>query len=283
MIVNSISNLNFKNNSNIANLRKATNLDDKSKEKQINTKTLFVTIGAMSAIGLATYAILQKRNGTKLAVETVDKFKKDVLNYEIKPPKISDITIDAETARNVSEGGFPLEVEYLKIMEDIRRDENTYRRYNEVISSLRDTAFQIDEQFHRICLQDTGFMEYAHPHIERAVRQKRYFSALGEKQTQYCAKDPLLYKTAREEALDIQTGYHILEFAQSGNESWLLNVLMQNYGNSINDNDAKFISECVGKLKPAGAVCHGHDSKLHAHELARVGKIFREAMNIQIQ
>ena len=256
-----------------------------SKENGMSSETkLAIALTSLAAVGLATFAILKRGKGINAIGSATSSLKKDVLNCNIKPPKIQDIPSDIELVHRYTPirgtSVNPMEIQYARIMADIERNPETLQRYNEVISGLQNTVSQIGKKVSEICPGET--FDVAKPHLDRAIRQKRYFSMPGNIKNGYCGKDPLLYKAAREEAVDIIFGYRLLSPLQNGGtESKLLNGLRSKYS-SISAKDNEFINSCIEKLKPEDALCCGANSKFHAYELARLGKIFREAMNISV-
>ena len=201
-------------------------------DKGISKKSkIAIILGSLAAAGLAAFIFLRKGRGINSVRNAADSLKKDVLSYNIKPPKISDIPADPEVVRLNAD--FPLEVEYAKIMADINRDPGTLQRYNEVISGLQDTATRIGNKIHEICPNERfGADEHM---LNRVIRQKRYFSLPGNVQNGYCGKDPLLYRAAREEGIDIILGYSLLAPLQNGGkesgapgQTWM----EQHYGHS---------------------------------------------------
>lgn len=225
-------------------------------------------------------------NSIKSPTQRINQAEKDILGYEIAPVKISDIRASEEAIERSKYS--PLEAEYDKIRQDIARNPNNQARYEEIITDLKNTAKEIDNEFQTIHKEDK---HYEGGVIERAILQKRYFSISGNEKEGYCCLDPLEYKKAREEAIDIQTGYYLLEPYQNGgrdffdnrkNNTELLKGLREKY-KEIKEEDSVFIDECIEKLNSEGAICAGHNSKLHAHELAKFGRIFREAMGISVK
>lgn len=274
-------------------------------QEEGNSRRKFVMAGlALAASAIGIYQIgrrgylgerienLMRRESSAVAdniekgVERrIDANGKDILGYEIKPPKISDLEAGEEALKTSK-----LEGEYDKIRQDIARNSEVQGRYNEIVGELKETAGEINKEFKAIV--DDG-REYSGGVIERAILQKRYYSLNPDTTKKgYCCKDPLLYKEAREEAIDIQTGYHILEPYQNGGYSMiddtatnqeLLSGLRKKYADKITEEDNKFIDECTEKLNCEYALCCGENSVMHASELARVGKIFREAMGIEVK
>ena len=283
-----IEKINFKSNntSAVKNDVKLTPEIKKDEKKMSTEAKIAIALSSLAAVGLATFAILRKGKGAGAVREAAGNLKKDVLGYKVKPPKIDDIPkgvglVHKYTPIRGTRGINPMEIEYARIMADIERSPETLKRYNEVISGLQDTAAQIRKKIKEICPKE-GF-DAPKPHLDRVIRQKRYFSMPGNIKKGYCGKDPLLYKAAREEAIDIMLGYRLLSPLQNGGrESKLLNGLRSKY-NAISAKNNSFIDECIERLKPEDALCSGPDSKFHAYELARLGKIFREAMNIAVK
>lgn len=227
----------------------------------------------------------------------------DKLNYEIKKPKISDLTNDSDFMEHVDDE-FPLQLQYNKVLYDIKRDKNTLKRYNEVEQILKDASSEIANKFQTIdnevnsavdkmdgldeftkeLLRDSS--KYFGVCTERAISQKRYFSMPGNQQEGYCCKDPLLSKEARAEIIDTYLGYDLLSPLRGSSgvkESPLLNALRNKYTIS-NDADNKFIDECISRMtsNPESSAS-GRNSSFHAHELAHLGKIFREAMGVIVK
>ena len=257
----------------------------KDEKKMSAEAKIAIALSALAAVGLATFAILRKGKGASTVREVAGNLKKDVLSYNVKPPKIDDVPKDIGLVQKYTpirdaRGVNPMEIEYARIMADIERNPETLKRYNEVISGLQNTATQIKNKIKEICPEE-GF-EVPKSHLDRIIRQKRYFSMPGNIKNGYCGKDPLLYKAAREEAIDIMFGYRLLSPLEiGGRESKLLNGLRSKF-NTISAKNNSFIDECIERLKPEDALCSGPDSKFHAYELARLGKIFRETMNITV-
>ncbi len=253
---------------------------DGPKDKKLRKILIGTGVGIITVAG-AVVAGKKGLLGSKIQSFLGGKnvMKADNLGYEIPAPKIDDIAPNLDTVARFGQD-YPLEIEYQKISDDIQRNPNAQRRFNEVVSNLRNTASEINQKFKEVLPDGEDFEGGV---IERAILQKRYFSIPENKTENYCCLDPLLHRQAREEALDIQTGYHILEPLQSGGkENPLLNALRGKY-QGISKEDNSFIDTCVQKLADDDALCCGHNSKLHAHELSRVGKIFREAMGIAVQ
>ena len=250
---------------------------DIKKENHLSSKAkIAIGITALSVIALTAYALLRRGRGVSSVRNAANNLRREA-SHNIRPPKISDIPPNPDLVRNCTR--FPLEVEYARIMTDIERHPGTLNRYNEVISGLQDTARQIGNKVRAICPGETFTVDRRQ--LDRTIRQKRYFSLPGNARPGYCCKDPLLHKEAREEAMDIIFGYRLLSPLNTESESKLLNALRSRY-RSIPVRDNNFITECIERLRPEDAVCYGHESKFHAHELSRLGKIFREAMGIQV-
>lgn len=210
---------------------------------------------------------------------------RDSLPYEIQPPKISDLTPSKEALERSKY--IPLEAEYDKIRLDIERNPESKKRFDEIIRQLKDTSSELNDRFKSISQE---CMDFEGGVIERAIYQKRYFSIPGNQREHYCCQDPLLYKAAREEALDIQIGYHLLAPFQNAqydivnntkSNTSLLDGLRAQY--DITPDNNQFINECIANLNFDGALCCGAQSRLHAYELARVGKIFREALGVSVK
>lgn len=288
---NSYKRLTFKGNK--------TNIDQKVSNKKIdNTKKKTIITTALIASGVAAagiYFITKKSKAAQQVTNAVKKIpKSDKLSYEIKPPKIDDI----KAPKSLEEyAEFPLEAEYDKIKIDITRNKNTQKRYKE--------AGEYVAQAYDECVQKTNLIKEGKPYdktepfsltnedfnrnplIQRGIPQKRYFSLEGNKQEGYCGLDPLLYKEAREEIVDTYFGYNLLSdiylpeiFGEKRNPK-ALNPLIEKL--TLSEENTKFINECIEKAARENAVCSGHNSVLHAFELAHVGKIFREALGITVK
>ncbi len=287
------------------------------KTKKGSTKKILITAGLALAALAGIYAIAKSGKGKEKVQEAAQNVTSEItqnnkatnaaesmldkLDYEIKEPKISDLVNDSEFMQHVDEE-FPLQLQYNKILYDIRRDENTLKRYNEVEKILADASSEIGEKFRAVESDINSAVdkidnlnEYDRKWLknsskgfgintERAISQKRYFSMPENKQDGYCCKDPLLSKEAREEIVDTYLGYTLLSpFSYPGVESPLLNTLRNKYTIS-NNADNKFIDDCISRMtshpEPKAS---GHNSLFHAFELAHLGKIFREAMGVAVK
>lgn len=225
----------------------------------------------------------------------------DNLGYAIKPPKINDISLPSDFGTNeiysrYNSEDFPLEKQYWKVLEDIKRDSNTNKRYKEVADSLNQTANKINNELakyrNEIIQKNTEFgaSEFENEYgtrfsinTERGITQKRYFSLPENQSADYCSKDPLLYKEAREEIIDTYLGYTLLTPIQAQSKrqgSPVVDILRKAY--PINNDDNKFVDECISRMiKNDKAVPYGKNSAFHAYELAHLGKIFRQALGIE--
>ncbi len=264
------------------------------KEKNVNKKKVLITAGAALAALAGVYVLAKKGKGKEKVQEAVqntaseivqnDKTKDaarektaetientlDKLNYEIKAPKIDDLP-DKDFA--LGGGDFPFDTGYRKIEFDIRRDENTLKRYNEVRDIIEDTAKEIDDKTAEF-MNGRHFTIYPDNSMPgRAIFQKRFFSMPENYQKGYCGEDPLLSKTARSEIVDLHLGFDII-----GDEA-LRNGLKNKF--TITDKDSEFLDECVTRLTSnPEAKPYGQNSIFHSHEFIRIGKAFREAMGV---
>ncbi len=308
---------------------KDTNIKDSAeqKNKSDNTKKILVGAGLALAALAGIYAGGRKglfgqsfqnlltRNAERAGNAAAGEAQRgcgaideaiDKLDYNVKPAKIDDISLPDDFTTNEIyayrwyDEDFPLQSEYWKISQDIQRDANTTRRYNEVAESLEETANKIDTELKKYKDEivrgniDYKAKEWAQDlgtnfgiNTERAITQKRYFSLPNNQSEGYSGKDPLLYKEAREEIADTYLGYTLLVPIQGQNKkrqgSPVINVLRREHP-ITNSEDNKFIDECVLRMTSNNdARCHGHGSVFHANELARLGKIFREAMGIEVK
>ncbi len=303
MLVTKIQNTNFYSKSPLS--FKSSTLPEKKGEShnpndnKMKTSTK-VLIGATSAAAILTAAYFAGKNhllgdkiynflnkeGSKVNPQTpIQRTQNaltppvDKLEYEICPAVYDkNITI---------EEGDGLYKIYEDILKNMQADGKTSERLDEVSRSLAQDSSQIYNKLSEI----TGNANFArkpenipNERFYMDIAKKRYFSLPENKTEGYSCLDPLKYQKSREEILDLHLGYDALsELNYDGKESKVLNDLRQEYGSKISQEDNSFLDECISKLLPEGAVCHGNKSVLHTHELSRVGKIFREAMGFSVK